>query len=241
MEPTKETPMRYVMMMSAAIVLSSATAMAQENAADTVERPSVGTAPVNALEIGIATGYSQPFGRLSGRQAATLTDTTSAGGAVEFDLGYRLSPHLMVGAYGSGAAYGLGSAVLDGSNIYSAAAGVHANWHFRPFELVDPWVGMGSGWRGLWVRQPDSSVDSSHGFDVVRAQVGVDFRAAPQVRISPLIGTTLTTFLTREAAGSSTWQNVSDPRVSTFLFAGVAGRFDIGRVATKPGPEVASR
>jgi len=233
--------MKTIGWMVGALVFSTAVAAnAQEPGRDGVTTSAEGKAPTNAFEIGIETGYTQPFGDFAARQKASVSDVVSSGGLVELQLGYRLSPYLALGLYGSGAMFGLGNSTTSGSHIYSATTGAHADWHFRPFELVDPWVSLGSGWRGLWVNDANNVTSSTHGWDILRAQIGVDFRAAPQISLAPVVGATVTTFFTQQEGGSSSWQNISDPHANTFIFAGVAGRFDIGKVRRRGETQVAS-
>src|SRR5579871_6769604 len=62
------------------------------------------------LELTVGTGYAQGFGNVGSGQP-TLTDTGTAGGAIQAGVGYRIIPQLTLGAYGSGSMYGRGSQV----------------------------------------------------------------------------------------------------------------------------------
>src|SRR5580704_4818757 len=104
----------------------------------------------NAVELTIGTGYEQGFGKFGSGQPS-LTDVGTAGGAVQVGAGYRIIPQLTLGLYGSGAMFGRGDQVDSSADLYSAAAGVQADWHILPGgSTLDPWVSLGSGWRGYW-------------------------------------------------------------------------------------------
>jgi hypothetical protein len=180
----------------------------------------------HAVELTVGTGYSQGFGNVASGQP-TLQDLGTAGGAVQLGVGYRLIPQLTLGVYGSGAMFGRGGQVDPSAKLYTASAGVQADWHFLPARHeVDPWVSLGSGWRGYW-NSMDQGTASMQGLELAKAQVGVDYRVTSAVSISPVIGADMSVFLTQQAAGQNAWTNISNPNVNTFVFGGLLGRFDV--------------
>jgi hypothetical protein len=218
---------------SAAIVAASSVvtgvASAQESAppSDASEQRARSLEPAtHAVELTIGTGYAQGFGNVGAGQP-TLTDMGTAGGALQLGVGYRLIPQLTLAVYGSGAVFGRGDQVDTSAKLYTAAAGVQADWHFLPARSeFDPWVSLGSGWRGYW-NSMDQGTASFQGIELAKAQVGVDYRVTSAVSISPVIGADMSVFLTQQAAGEGAWHNVSNPNVNTFLFGGLLGRFDV--------------
>jgi|GEM_PF-1357831 len=191
-------------------------------------------AATRALEITVATGYAQAFGKV-GNGHPQLNDIGQAGAALQLGIGYRVLPQLTLGVYGSGAAFSRGDLSDSSTNMYAATAGVQADWHFLPSgERFDPWVGIGTGWRGYWIHS-DATVpgaqaagtSSLQGLQLAKLQLGVDYRIAPAVAISPVIGADLSMFLVESPAGGSSYRNVDNPQVNTFVFAGLLGRFDI--------------
>jgi outer membrane protein W len=218
---------------SAAIVAASSVvtgvASAQESAppSDASEQRARSLEPAtHAVELTIGTGYAQGFGNVGSGQP-TLTDMATAGGALQLGVGYRLIPQLTLAVYGSGAVFGRGDQVDTSAKLYTAAAGVQADWHFLPARSeFDPWVSLGSGWRGYW-NSMDQGTASFQGIELAKAQVGVDYRVTSAVSISPVIGADMSVFLTQQAAGEGAWHNVSNPNVNTFLFGGLLGRFDV--------------
>ena len=183
-----------------------------------------------ALELTVATGYQQGFGSIASGQP-TLGDLGQAGGALQIGVGYRVVPQLTLGVYGSGATFGRGDQVDSSANLYSASAGAQADWHFLPAgHQVDPWVSLGTGWRGYWIHSDQGAAAGTtamHGWEIGKLQVGVDFRVDQAVAVSPVVGADLTTFFTESTPQASAWSNIASPQVNTFVFAGVQGRFDI--------------
>ena len=156
----------------------------------------------------------------------SLTDTGGAGAALELDLGWRIDPHFLVGVYGTSAWFSTGDASGNAFNIWSATAGVQGNYHFLPGESLDPWVGVGSGWRGYWVNHPEGR-DSRHGIDLARVQVGVDVPVAAGITISPFVGATATLFLIDQLASETSFSDIQGRKVNVFFNAGLLGRFDV--------------
>jgi hypothetical protein len=181
-------------------------------------------APARAFEIGLGLGYSQGVGDI-GSGSPTLTDLSHGGGEVQLSAGYRIDPNWLVGIYGSGGKYSTGNATPDGSDIWSATAGVQANYHFLPTEQWDPWVSLGTGWRGHWVSRAGGT-DSRHGLDLARLQVGLDYRVSREFAIAPYVGATATLFLTESLAQQNSFSNIQDPNVNFFFVGGISGRFD---------------
>lgn len=178
------------------------------------------------LELTVGTGYVQGFGNVGSGQPA-LTDTGTAGGALEAGVGYRAIPQLALGVYGSGSMYGRGSQVDSPANLYSATAGIGATYHILPAASeLDPWISLGSGWRGYW-ENDNRGTTSMHGWEIARLQFGLDYRIDKQVAIAPVVGVDMTTFFTQSTPTSNGWNSISSPTVNAFLFAGVQGRFDI--------------
>jgi hypothetical protein len=188
----------------------------------------------DAIELTVGTGYAQGFGDVASNHA-TLKDVSTAGGAVQVGVGYRILPQLTLGVYGTGAMFGRGDLVSSSANVYSATAGVQADWHFIPKGSEwDPWVSLGTGWRGYWINQ-DQGTTSMHGWEIAKLQVGVDYRIAPAVSISPVIGADVSTFFTESTPQSNGFTNLSSPTANAFVFGGVMGRFDIPTRTTESG------
>lgn len=186
-------------------------------------------APSNALELGVAAGYSQGVGPL-GTGMMHVEDLSGAGGAVEIDAMYRINPTFAVGLYGSFASYANGDHISGSNDIFGASAGIQAAAHLRPSRSVDPWVSVGTGWRGLWLSPSGNTKDTSlQGFELARLQVGVDYRLGPDVSISPVVGGSLNMFVSQDSPMTNDYQEIDGKKVNFIGFAGLAGRFDVGQ------------
>jgi len=193
-------------------------------------------APDNAFEVTLGAGYAQGFGDLGAGQQS-LTDLASAGGELQLGLGWRINPRFMVGVYGTGSSYATRTAT-SGANIWTATAGVQGNYHFLPMNEWDPWIGLSSGWRGMWIS--NGGTDSRNGLDIAKLTAGVDYRVSSQFAVSPYASVGLTTFLTQQLAGQNGFSNVRSPDVNVWLAAGIQGRFDMFEGGSSLGPRVAS-
>jgi Outer membrane protein beta-barrel domain len=180
----------------------------------------------NALELGVQFGYSQGVGDVA-RGRTTVHDTAGAGAAVGVHAGYRLSPQFMIGVYGNGGRYSRGDAIAEGTSVWSATAGVEAQYHFRPSYTVDPWIGLGTGWRGLWLAPDEGKNTSVQGLELARLSFGADYRITPEISITPVLGADMSIYVTENGPGLDGYTNVSHPRVNVGFFAGVGGRFDL--------------
>jgi outer membrane protein OmpA-like peptidoglycan-associated protein len=189
------------------------------------------TAPENALELTVGTGYTQGFGMLQG--GVSMPDVVKQGVGVDLGVGYRFSPHwsgAVVGQYQE----------LYAENARGArgmTGGIAATYHFDPMTRLDPWVELGTGYRFLWEdKQLPATNVLSHGFELAKARIGVDVRVTPELAVAPVIGADLNVFIRKDDGTSTT---IDDPRVSSFVFGGLMGRFDVGTKTESPPPAVA--
>lgn len=180
-----------------------------------------------AFEISIGTGYTQGAGEL-GEGMSDLQDIAGPGGAANLELGYRIIPHLTLGAYGSFARHSSGDSLADDTNVLAATAGIQAAWHFLPDRSIDPWVSLGTGWKAVWLDPDQGKATALQGFELARLQVGVDYRISPEVAISPVIGGGLGMFVAEDSPMTSDYNEIQGKKVNLTGFAGIAGRFDVG-------------
>src|SRR3954468_796244 len=176
-----------------------AVAVAQPEPTDAVGwGHAVAPVPDRTFEIAIATGYAQGGGKLGG-ELGSLEDVAGPGAAVEVDLGYRIIPQLTVGLYGTLAKSQHGDRIDSNTEVLGAAAGVQAAWHFRPHVSIDPWVSLGTGWHALWLDPDGGKVTSLQGLDLARLQLGVDYRVTKDIAIAPVIGGSLSMFVSQDS------------------------------------------
>jgi len=178
-------------------------------------------APSQAFELSLSTGYTQPFGQLAA--GVGMPSIASSGVAAEVDIGYRADPHW---SFAIGAQY----QELTAERARGTRGGTGtllAAYHFDPDRRMDPWLELGAGYRALWETQNANAGPTvlTHGIQLARLRLGVDLRGTEGVAIAPVIGADATMFLWQDAGTSTA---IADPRLSTFVFAGVQGRFDVG-------------
>lgn len=207
------------------IVASLCALVAQARAQNAVvaetpeEKPAV---PVKALEVMGSTGYTQGFGEL--QSGVNLQDVITRGLAVDVMIGYRLDPHWVVGAIGQYTEYD----AQRTATARGAVAGIGATYHVLPFDRWDPFINFGTGYRLLWESAATGSTEPTlltHGFEPARLMVGLDYRASRDLAFMPMVGVDLSIPLWQSLGGNNT--TISDPRPSTYIFAGLGLRFDV--------------
>jgi hypothetical protein len=180
----------------------------------------------------MSTGYTQGFGSL--KSGVGMPSIVTPGVAFDLGVGYRVDPKLAVlwaGEYAELTAERTGSA-------RAFTTGVAVQYHFMPMQRVDPWLEGGVGYRFL-VEDPTIGPNLlTHGFQLARVRVGVDFRVEEAVALGPMVGLDANLFLFQDIPNAAT--AIADPRLSTFVFAGLQGRFDFGRTTTSTSRLTAS-
>jgi hypothetical protein len=192
-------------------------------------------APRNAFEVGFQGGYFQPFGDLM--KDTRISNITDAGGEVGLDLGWRIGP---MGAIAVTGRYH--ESVVDDSfaasgqmDVRGGAVGFQGTVHFAPYVAADPYLTMGAAYRTMWLVPQITETDSSiyHGVELARVQLGVDFRVARDFSIGPNAGAAVNMFFAEDAPADVAFNPsgdtiIDDPRPSAMIFAGMAGRFEVG-------------
>ncbi|NUO51543.1 MAG: hypothetical protein HOV80_22025 [Polyangiaceae bacterium] len=192
-------------------------------------------APRNAFEIGFQGGYFQPFGDLM--KDTRISNITDAGGEVGLDLGWRIGP---MGAIAVTGRYH--ESVVDDSfaanaqeDIRGGAVGFQGTVYFAPYLAANPYLTMGAAYRTLWLVPQTTDTNSSiyHGVELARVQFGVDFRVARDFSIGPNAGAAVNMFFAEDAPADVAFNPsgdtiIDDPRPSAMIFAGLAGRFEVG-------------
>jgi hypothetical protein len=197
-------------------------------------------APRYAFEIGLNTGYTQGFGRIGDRiedavddeelgGSRDVADVADAGFAVGLGLGYRSSPHFAIGWAGQYQEFSPDTRLISGSNVRGMTTGLDLGIHFAPYMRVDPVLGLGAGYRAMWI-VPDGPDNNRmlHGFQLAKVSLGLDIRASDSVAIGPMIGADLDMFVWENPEGSRGDVELPEKNVSSFIYAGVQGRFDVG-------------
>jgi hypothetical protein len=189
-----------------------------------LDRP---VAPTEAtFEFALGGGYTQGAGGAG--IFGNIEDVAGPGATLEVQLGYRVSSRVAVSAYGTAARFRHGDLIGEGSRAYGASAGLQVAWHASDTRSLDPWVSVGAGWRGLWIERAGMQRMSMQGIELMRVQLGIDYRLSSRLAIAPVIAASLSTFLVENTVMPDDFTPVMDKRLNLYGFAGCLGRFDIG-------------
>lgn len=183
-------------------------------------------APHDAFEIGLQGGVTLPFGSITGSRR--IADIVDAGGAVGLSLGYRISPHWAFGWTGTFHESSGDDTFVEDIAIRGGTSGVFGTFHVRPYTTVDPYITIGGGYRGLWLLPEGEPTRVLHGFEVAKLAVGMDFRVSPSFAFGPELGADLNLMLWEDMSDTAGGNALDDPGLTTFIFAGAQGRFDVG-------------
>ncbi len=181
--------------------------------------------PNNSIELSLGLGYGQGLGPV-GSEVPRLQEFGNAGSTLQLDMGWRIDPNFMVGGYGEASLFDGGS-LLSSDHATTLAAGIQGQYHVMPGRKYDPWVGVGFGWRGYWASRSNIGTHKLQGLDLARVRVGLDYRVSPTVAVGPVFGITLTDFLSEKRPGASGYADTNDRKLNTFVFGGLAGRFNL--------------
>ena len=175
--------------------------------------------PTRAFEIFGAAGYTQGFGNL--HSGLDMQKVITPGVATDVGLGYRIDPHWSVSLFGQYAEFSAERA----TSARGLVVGANGTYHFIPMQKWDPFVQLGAGYRFLWEKDitPGTTL-LTDGFELGRLTIGFDYRASRDIAFSTFAGLDLTLPLWQSAG---TTMAISDPRLSTFIFAGMGARFDL--------------
>jgi hypothetical protein len=182
-------------------------------------------ARANALELGVGAGFTDGWGTLDTSYVRN-TRVTGAGAAIELDPSWRVLPVLAIGVYGFGAQLSESAALPSGGDVMQAGAGIQGTVHLVPKAAhLDPWISLGSGWRGQWIAFQAGVATAQNGWEFIRARAGVDSRITPGLALGPVIGASLSRYYIQELVGGP-WTGVPDPGLNVYVFAGVRATLD---------------
>lgn len=190
--------------------------------------------PRNAFELNVRGGYSQGFGRWRGGAGGSIPDLANAGGNVELGASYRATPHSSAGVL---LQYNQYSGDQSNTTVRGMVAGLDYTYHARPGERVDPWLSLGVGYRFLWLVPNNESNTLLHGFQLGRITAGLDAVVTDDMAFGPYVGADLNMFLWQVGPGPD-GQIPDNGRLSTFISAGVSGRFDLGGTRDRRLPPI---
>ncbi|MBL8741166.1 MAG: OmpA family protein, partial [Myxococcales bacterium] len=182
-------------------------------------------APHGAFELGFEGGYTQPFGELA--DGVAVGDIAKSGGAAGLNVGYRFTPRWAISLYGQFHESSVEDNLPGDVDVRGVSTGLMGTFHTRPYMVVDPYLSLGTGYRAFFIARSEDVNETLHGFQIARAMFGVDFRVSEDVALGPQVGADVNVFVADKVENRDV-SSVDSVRPSTFLFAGVGGRFDIG-------------
>jgi outer membrane protein W len=149
------------------------------------------------IKLGLRLGYSIPMGDAS--KDNKLSDAVSGVIPIWLDLGYMVTPNIMVGLYGMYGITMLNSDIKDACDDCSASQmrfGLQGQYHISPGESLDPWVGLGIGYEIMNFKAPNplgsGTVESDFkGFEFLNIQGGADFKVADSFAVGPFLSFSL--------------------------------------------------
>jgi opacity protein-like surface antigen len=194
------------------------------------------------FEAGLRVGYGIPLGDAVAN--GKLSDAIEGQFPFIIDVGCRVIPNLFVGLYGQyGFAWARGdnADVCDSSGDISCSAhdirlGIEAQFHFRPRQDLDPWIGIGLGFEWLSASIESGSTELSStlsGFEFFNLQAGLDIAVAEHFYLGPFLNLSLAQFSSLSVECSSVSCNgqfgvsgdIEDKAMHEWLLIGVRGAY----------------
>jgi hypothetical protein len=190
--------------------------------------------PEQGLVLGGRVGFGFPAGDLFNQ--SPMTDLVGDKVPIWLELGYRFNRHVRTDLYFEFAPTGIKDAVCfsgscTGDNF---RVGIDAQYHFTPYGVVDPWLGLGFGWE--WLHAPGVifvdpvtgnvfSIDQTwSGWELPLIQGGFDFPVAPNFTIGPYASFSLAEYTHYSQSGPrglSFSQSISDRATHEWFQFGV--------------------
>src|SRR5262249_26076148 len=141
-------------------------------------------------------------------------------------LGARVTPHFAILGRMQYQEYSTTAFEPQGSGARGADLGFELVIHPSPYERVDPWLSLGSGYRWFWSTRPQFPNEGAQGFEIGRVALGLDLRASRMSAIGPVVGVDVDSFMWRDVGLGN--RVIADPRPSAYLFIGLQGKVDVG-------------
>ncbi len=182
--------------------------------------------------VGLRLGYSIPLGKAGGDEDEELDLSFVSSGQIPIwlDLGYRVTPNLVLGLYGSYAFGFVGDACVEGADCSANQIrfGVQGQYHLSPGESFNPWFGLGIGYEilNLHFEGQGSDFDESFkGFEFANLQVGGDFKVSDSVGIGPFVSFSLGQYSSVGFGDSS--EDLEKKTLHEWLTIGARGAFNL--------------
>lgn len=179
--------------------------------------------------LGVRAGFGIPIGKVNGYATVDMSHSVVGEIPLWLDIGYMVTPDVMLGAYGQFAPLVTRNcdtgASCRGSDI---RVGVQAQFPISPAEKVNPWFGLGFGYEILALGESmrgGDEVTAAKGVELAHLQAGLDLRATPAIDIGPFVGCSIGQFssATSSNALGSTSGDLANRVMHEWLEFGVRG------------------
>ena len=155
------------------------------------------------IKIGLRLGYGIPMGESV--KDADLNKSYSGKIPIWLDLGYMVTPNIMVGLY---AQYALAMIADDacpsGADCSGSVMrfGIQGQYHLSPAESLDPWFGLGIGYEisSSTISAGGAEVSGgASGLEFANIQAGANFKVADAIGVGPFLSFSLGQYSSRSA------------------------------------------
>jgi hypothetical protein len=199
------------------------------SASDVTMSPGASREPTpSGPRIALRSGVAVPFGYAFTASGA-LSDTITGYVPLRLDVGYRIARHYYIGVDAQLATVLPNACPVGGSCSGSDLRfGVMAAYHLLPGSVVDPWLGLGTGYEHLRVsRTVDGSTGkiSARGLELLDLDIGVDVRPTRSLRLGPVLSSSIARYTRVSLNGSST--SDFDPALHAWVLLGFRGAYDL--------------
>lgn len=168
-------------------------------------------------ELSLSLGTSQAYGEVGQGQ----DNRNDLGAGLDLELTRDLGSGLRGGLYGTFA--GHRAFAMEGQT-FSGSLGLELSYTFATGAAYSPKITAGAGLHGNWVPH-NGERETLLGFDVLRLQLGMQSAKVERYALSPVVGVTVATFRLQRHGSATSYEEVVDPGLTAFIFAGLKGDF----------------
>jgi hypothetical protein len=179
--------------------------------------------------LGARMGFGIPIGKVNGNATVDISHSVVGEVPLWLDIGYMVTPDVMLGAYGQFAPLVTRNcdtgASCRGSDV---RVGVQAQFLVSPGEKVNPWVGFGLGYEILSLGESMTGYEATasfKGIELAHLQAGLDLRATTAVGIGPFVGYSIGQFSRATTSNALGWTSgdLANPVMHEWFEFGVRG------------------
>jgi len=196
------------------------------------------------VQVAFRSGVSFPAGSISGAPNDPMSGDFGLQVPIFLEAGIKVHPMIFLGAYTSLSIGGTSSAFADAQGCVSGSSrgcgstdwriGLEVQVHFRPAELVNPWLGYGLGFEQVSASASGggspATGETFSGLELARIGGGADFRVSRIFGFGPFIEVDFGSYsqehvqgVTATGAASTVDQSISNTGLHEWVTLGVRG------------------